>query len=405
VDLELRAPRDDEMEALQRAAAVAFGSPSVTDEAAVFARGLESERCLAVFDEGAIVATAGAHSFELTVPGAIRVPVAGVSIVGVHPTHRRRGLLRWMMDSQLDDVARRGEPLAVLTASESSIYERFGYGTATFTTRWELESEYARLATSVGAPGHVRLVAGEEAVRAAHAVYEVVSAGRVGEIRRRETWWRERVYSPASEAKFFTAVHEGGDGRADGFARYAVDDHWPDGVPAKTLRVLEVHAVDVSVEAELWDYLFGIDLIGTVEAVARPVDDPLRWRLPDPRRMRGRELRDHLWVRVVDVGTALTARAYGADDALVLELTDTFRPENSGRWRIDGADDGGSCARTDDEADLSLTAPDLGALYLGGVSAATLARAGRVTERREGAVQRADRLFGVQPLPWCTTFF
>ncbi len=393
----------------------------MSDDHTAFVAGVDRERCLAAFDGHAVVATAAAHSFELTVPGGRRVPVAGVTMVGVHPTHRRRGLLRWLMDVQLDDVARRGEPLAVLTASESSIYERFGYGTATFTTSWELESTYARIpqppaSASASAPGgRVRLVRGEDAVAAVTPVYDAVSARCVGEIRRTESWWRGRVYAPDSAQgapahrdgaePFFTVVHEAADGTADGFARYAVRPNWPDGVPAYVLTVHELHALDGDAEAALWEYLFGVDLVGTVEATAQPVDDPLRWRLPDPRRIRGRKLRDHLWVRIVDVATALSARTYGADDSLVMELTDAFRPENGGRWRIEAKGDTAACARTDDDADLALGAADLGAMYLGGVSAATLARAGRVRELRADAVTRADRLFAVQPLPWCSTHF
>ena len=160
------------------------------------------------------------------------------------------------------------------------------------------------------------------------------------------------------------------------------DKHWPDGVAADVLRVLELQAVDDDAEAAMWSYLFGIDLVGTITAADRPVDDPLRWRLADPRRLRVRQLRDHLWVRVVDVAAALAARTYGADDALVLELIDDFRPENSGCWLVDGGPDGATCARTDRAADLALSAADLGALYLGGVPVSTLAAAGRVVRAR-----------------------
>jgi predicted acetyltransferase len=236
-------------------------------------------------------------------------------------------------------------------------------------------------------------------------VYDAAAGGRVGEIDRVAKWW-DPIFDPGrTGAKFFTAVHEAADGQLDAFARYAIDSRWPDGVPASMLRVIEIHGTDADAEAALWAYLFGIDLVGTVQATDRPVDEPLRWRLPDPRRMRVRELRDHLWLRVVDVAAALGARTYGAEDALVVELVDTFRPANRGRWRIEGGPDGATCARTDREPDLVITAPDLAALYLGGVAASTLAAAGRIGERSAGAVRRADRFFGVQPLPWCTTHF
>jgi len=310
-----------------------------------------------------------------------------------------------MMDEQLDDVARRGEPLAALTASEASIYGRFGYGTATFSTRWELASEYASMSVPAPADGSVRLVEGDAAAEAARAVYDGAAATRVGELERPPNWWSP-IFAPGPKGKrFFTAVHDCADGRPDAFARYALDPAWPDGIPSSTLRVIELQAVDADTEAALWTYLFGIDLVATVVAGDRPVDDPVRWRLPDARRLRVRELRDHLWVRVVDVADAMSARTYGADDALVVELTDDFRPANNGRWLIEGGPSGAACARTDREPDLALGAPELGAIYLGGVPVSTLAAAGRIRELTSGAATRADRFFAAHPSPWCTTHF
>jgi predicted acetyltransferase len=410
MDLELRTVRDDEMGDLVEAAGVAFGQLEWRDDLEFPIHLLTPERSLAVFEDGDIVANAGAFSFQLTVPGGAPVEVAGVTIVGVRPTHRRRGLLRWMMDEQLDDVARRGEPLAVLTASEASIYERFGYGIATISAKWELASEHAALAAAPTPSGSVRLVTGDAAIAAATTVYDAVAASRVGELGRPPAWW-DRVFSPRSEStdpsrkRFFTAVHERSDGSPDAFARYAVDEHWPDGLPSNVLRVLEIQAIDAEAEAALWDYLFSIDLVGTIRAVDRPVDDPLRWQIPDPRRMRVGQVRDHLWVRIVDIAAALGARTYGDDDALTIEVVDGFRPANSGRWRVDGGPDGGTCAPTDAAPDLVVGAPDLGALYLGGIAASTLAAARRVEPRTDGALRRADRFFGVQPSPRCTTHF
>jgi predicted acetyltransferase len=352
------------------------------------------------------VSTASSYRFDLTVPGGARLPMAAVSMVTVHPTHRRRGVLRSVMDAQLDDVARRGEPLAGLTASEASIYERFGYGTATHTTDWELESEYARLHhPHASEGGRVRIIDAEEATTVADAVYARVSASRVGELSRPSGWW-PRLFEPRSKgARFFTAVHENSERQPDAFGRYVLDDNWPDAVAANVLRVLELQAVDADAEAAMWNYLFGIDLVGTIKAVDRPVDDPLRWRLPDSRRMRVRQLRDHLWVRIVDVATALGTRTYGADDAIVLDLVDDFRPEHSGAWLLDGGPAGATCTRTDRAADLRLSAADLGALYLGNVPVSTLAAAGRVQELTSGAVARGDRFFLTHPSPWCTTHF
>jgi len=409
VDLELRGIEPDEVARFLRAATVPFGQTEWTDDGEFPSYLLAHDRALAVCDDGAIVANAAAFTFRLTVPGATQVDVAGVTMVGVQPTHRRRGLLRWMMDVQLDDVAARGEPIAVLTASEASIYERFGYGLATFSSRWELASEHATMLTPTSGDGRVRLVDGDAAVAAARTVYDAAAATRVGEIVRPADWWGP-IFHPVHEGrprtpKFFTAVHETTGGRPDAFARYEIEPNWPDGVPTNKLRVVELHATSPDAEAAMWEYLFGVDLVGVLEAGTRPLDEPLRFRLPDSRRLRAGRVRDHLWVRVLDVGAALGARTYGVDDALVIELVDGFRPANSGCWRVDGGPEGATCAPTDAVPDLALGAPDLGAIYLGGVAPSTLAAAGRVQERTAGALARADRFFTVHPLPWCTTHF
>ncbi len=405
VDLEPQVIGDDELIEFFAAVQKGFGRTALDENDEYPGHLLTTDRTFAVRDDDTIVSTAGSFAFDVTVPGGARIPMAAVTMVTVHPTHRRRGVLRRVMDAQLDDVARRGEPLAGLTASEASIYERFGYGTSTFTTDWDLESEYARMHQIPDGGRRVKFVDAEEAATAAHDVYSRLAPTRIGELTRPADWW-PRLFAPRSRGpRFFTVVHEGPDHTPDAFARYTLDNHWPDGVAADVLRVLELQAVDAEAEAAMWNYLFGIDLVGTIKAVDRPVDDPLRWRLPDARRMRVRQLRDHLWVRVLDVAAALSARTYATEDALVLGLHDEFRPENSGCWLIDGGPEGATCTRTDRAGDVELSAADLGALYLGGVPVSILAAAGRVRELTAGAVSRADRMLLVHPSPWCTTHF
>jgi predicted acetyltransferase len=407
VDITLRPVTDDELPAFGRATAVAFGNVASDDDLQDWGWGVAAERTLAAFDGDAIVGTAAALSFELTVPGGALVPTAGVTMVGVHPTHRRRGLLVRMMERQLADVSARDEPLAVLTASESGIYSRFGYGLATYSVFWTLPTEGTALVPpTVG--GRIRLLDPKEAGTVVPAVYDAARRRHVGEVTRSATWW-EHVFGDRPGGKgprpVFTAVHEGTAGSADGFARYRIKDDWSGGIARNTLEVLDLYALDDEVEAALWQFLVDIDLVAAVKANGRPFDEPLRWRLADPRRLQITEVTDHLWVRLVDPAAALAARTYGADDRLVVELTDPFLPANGGRWSIDGSPSGADARRTEADADLALSAPELGAVYLGGVSATTLARAGRVTELVPGALTRADRFFTTTPAPWCRTDF
>ena len=408
VEITLRPVTADEMPAFYRAVSVSFGMIPSAEDLGEWGHGLEPERTLAAFDGDAIVGTAGAFSFELTVPGGALLPTAGVTVVGVHPTHRRRGLLRRMMDAQLDDVAARGEPLAVLNASESVIYSRFGYGLATFVAAWTLPTEGTRLSSVPDASGRMRLLEPKDAVAVLPTLYDAARKRQVGEVTRTDVWW-QKIVGERPEGKpprkVFTVVHESDQGEADGFARYRVREDWSNGIAKHTLEVLELYALDDEVVAALWQYLLDVDLVATVRAVTRPLDEPLRFRLEDPRRLVTTQVTDHLWVRVLDPAVALAARTYRGDERVVLELTDAFRPRNDGRWSIVPDGDSATVERTQDAADVALGASDLGALYLGGVSATTLARAGRVTELTAGALARADLLFGLVPAPCCLTHF
>lgn len=407
MDITLRPVEEGEVADFGRAVGVAFGS--ITEDSEFpWSTSLELDRSIAAFDDTTIVATAAAFSFELTVPGHTLVPTAGVTMVGVHPTHRRRGLLVRMMEEQLADVAARAEPLAVLTASESAIYGRFGYGLATFSTFWTLRTDGTTFARPSTAGRQFRLLDPATALTVVPPLFDAVRKRQVGEVTRSAKWF-EHVFGDRPGGKgprrLFTVVHESADGRADGFARYRIKDDWPGGIAANTLEVLDLYGLDDEVEAALWEYLVDIDLVAYVKGHGRPIDEPLRWRLADPRRLQISEVTDHLWVRVVDPAVALAARTYSSDDHIVVELTDPFLPANEGRWSIEGSGDGAEVRRTDAEPDLALSAPELGGLYLGGVSATTLARANRITEVVPGAIERADRFFASTPAPWCRTDF
>lgn len=410
MDVELRPITDDEFPAWSRTLAGAFAGTLTDEEVEDWRIVSELDRSLAAFDRGQVVATAGAFTMDLTLPGRTTVPVAGVTAVTVRPTHRRRGLLTTMMDRQLDDVAQRGEPIAILTASESLIYGRFGYGLAASMSGWNLETEHGAFLRPPAAGGSLRMLEKDEARATIPAIFDRVLIRHPGAVSRPRRWAEQHFKDRESErdgaSHRFYVIHEpDGGGAPDGYAAYRLKRDWPSNVPGFELVAEEVLAEDDEVEAALWRFLLDVDLVAKVKAWARPVDEPLRWRLLDPRRLSTTAVVDHLWVRVVDLGAALGARRYQVADKLVLDVVDAFRPANDGRWFVEGGPDGAEAGRTSADADLALSVVDLGALFLGGVSATTLARAGRVEERRAGALARADLLFGSQPAPWCWTDF
>ena len=90
---------------------------------------------------------------------------------------------------------------------------------------------------------------------------------------------------------------------------------------------------DPEVEAELWQYCFGIDLMTQIQGFNRPVDDPLPWRLDDVRRL-NRTTTDHMWLRLIDVKAALEARQYDVPGALTLKVSDNFCNWNDGVYDL-----------------------------------------------------------------------
>ncbi len=407
----MRPITDGEFERLIRSAAGTFGedvSPEAIDHDRRF---FELERSLAVFDRGDIVASAGAFSFDLTLPGLATVPAAGVTWVTVRPTHRRQGILRRMMDRQLDDVAAAGEPIAVLIATEATIYGRFGYGIGTRCNVVEIRTEGLGLMPAPRAGGRVRLLEPDDARKVLPGLYDDHRRAQPGALTCNERWWDSYISDPEKlrdgYSSRYYAVHENEAGEADGYAAYRISwSSWSPERPGATLRLDRLHTAGPETDAALFDFLLGVDLIWNIELRARPVDDHLRWRLSNFRRYRVMRTNDWLWVRLVDLPAALAARTYSTDDTLTIDVTDPFRPANSGVYRIDGGPEGATCERVDVgvDADLALPVDILGAAYLGGTALATLAAAGWVAGSPE-AVARADAMFRSVPAPFCDRDF
>lgn len=364
----------------------------------------EYERSIGIWDGDDVVATAGAFSFRLAVPGGALVPAAGVTMVSVASTHRRRGLLTAMMRRQLDDVRALGEPVAVLTASEPAIYGRFGYGAATRQMSLTIDTDRVRLSVPEGTDEvRLRYAREDEAVAACESVYARLVPGRPGTPAHGPGWERKSLIDPASSREGGSALQcllAERDGELVGYTNYHIKPDWDAAGPKGRVVVSDLAALDPAAYAALWRFLFAIDLTSTVEARNRPTDDAVLHLVSDVRRCDIR-LRDSLHVRLVDVGAALEARTYRGPLDVVFEVEDTFCPWNEGRWRLTvDAKGGASCKRTEDAADLALSVRDLGSAYLGGEALGSLAQAGRVRELRAGAVAEASSAFLSDVAPW-----
>lgn len=386
---------------------ISFGHRVVEDDLPVMEAYTELDRALAAYADDRIVGTAGIFTFDLTIPGG-RVPAAGVTMVGVHPTHRRRGILTAMMRAQLDAIRERGEPLAILWASEGGIYGRFGYGLASFKASFEIERARARFREPQTPRGTFRLLEPQEATAGCRPVYDRYLGTRAGAFSRSDGWWpAEFVHDPERWRRgggpAFFLLHES-DGVADAYARYRLHPDWDDRGPKGAIDVQEAIALNPVAERELWAYLFSFDLSAKTRAFNVPVDWGVRFMLTEQRRL-GMTIGDALWLRLVDLPGALERRGYAATDQMVLEVHDAFCPWNDGRWEVDATPEGAHVGRSDREPDLVLDAADLGSTYLGGVSFAELAIAGRIEECAPGAVARGDALLRTPLAPWCPAVF
>ena len=237
------------------------------------------------------------------------------------------------------------------------------------------------------------------------AIYDRAQPRRPGMIAMDDAWWEWLFFEKESEKDepTFYAVHET-DGEPDAYATYRVKHEWPDSIPKLELTVRQLVAATPDAYADIWRYLFDVDLVHRVKAWNRPVDEPLSFLMEEPRRLRLR-IADGLRVRLVDVPAALEARGFVGDGRVVVDVEDRFCSWNEGRYAIEVSAGAASCSRTDDEPDIACSATDLGATYLGGATFRQLHRAGRVDELRAGALERVDALFASDPAPWSSFIF
>jgi predicted acetyltransferase len=402
VKLEYRSPSAEELADVLRTTFMAFGEEMKDEDLERSRRLMPLDRVLAAWDGSRPVGVAASWPFELTVPGG-SVPAAGVTWVGVLPSHRRRGILRELMLRQLADVHERGEPLAILWATESAIYGRFGYGVASPETSMDAERSAFALRDDPGPRGSVRIVSADEAAERFPPIYESRRKERPGLLTRSDDWWRHRLladpehWRDGASPRYFALLEL--DGEAAGYALYRVKPKWEDGTPQGELRVAEAFATSPEATAELWRFLFGVDLVSRVKAWAVDPAWPLFLMVTDPRRLH-LSTAEGLWLCFVDLEAALRTRRFNDGQEAVLEVEDRVLTRNGGRYRI-GAEPG----RTDADADVALHAADLASAYLGAFSFERLAAAGRAHELRPRGLARATALFATPAPPWCPEGF
>jgi predicted acetyltransferase len=388
--------------ALLEAAAGRRLSDSVLADARV---ACQLDRTLAAFDGDRMVGGTGSDLLELTVPGPATVPAARITITGVLPSHRRRGVATALMVRQLHDLRERGEPLAVFTTSGPGIYRRIGYSPATAALEVEVETAHAVLDVPPEPAGSVRLFDDDEAAAALPEVFDRHRRSQPGQVSRTPTFWQQWFldrdrYRKGEPGDRFAVVFEDLDGSNQGYLTYRFRYGAPRDQPVQALVIEDLVSVTEEARRALWAYALTLQQAAVVTAHNLPVDEPLVWMLSDPRRLQVTRVREFLWLRLVDIPAALGARRYAAYDALVLQVADPVTSDGVRRYRLETGPDEATCSPTSAAPDLALGVTDLAAGYLGGATFTTLARAQRVTELTPGALERADALFTSRPAPW-----
>jgi predicted acetyltransferase len=395
--IELRTATADDVAAMFHADGRAFGFSYEQDEIEPLLAFMDLDRFLLAIDDGRIVGITGSYGFEVTLPGGAALPAAGVTWVSVQATHRRQGLLRRMFEVQHRDIDERGEPVSMLTASEGSIYERFGYGVA---SHWRLATLDRRQATIRPdlrpAAGTVGYVDHDEALQHVSGLWDRYRRTRAGEISRPPAWQELLIHRrrkpSGGQSEAFHLRHP------DGYASYRVTQAMNEGLPAHEVEIAELVACTPEAHLALWSTLLDLDLVGPITTRKLPVDDPLPYLLTNGRAVRTQSVTDYLWVCPRDVAVAFGARTYGTSDRLVVEA-------DGRRWAIDGSSDGATCRKVRTRPDLTTTNAGLGALLFGGVRPSVLAGGRRLEARDPAALRRADAFFAGDRLPFCSSTF
>lgn len=401
----VRTAQDAEFDAFVDTTDLAFHGDSTPERRARMRTWMDLDRMLVADDDGRIVGTSAAWTWSMSVPGGT-MPVSAVTAVTVLPTHRRRGILRTMMDRLTAGARERGEPLAALWASEGTIYARFGFGPATWIreVRGRIDGgltlrEPSRLPVRLERPADVR--------REIAAIHEAARGRRAGLMDRGEAWWANRLLADVPSERGDAGPLRVAIAGDEGYALYRVREGAETG-PVEawtTVEVAELVGTTAEAERALLAFLASIDLADELVLAGRPVDDHLVHAPEDVRALVPGASHDALWLRILDLPAAVAGRSWAAPLDVVLEVGHAEDPVVAGRWRLSGGPGGATAERTDDPADVALHAADLASLWLGGVAAAALRDAGALRETTPGAVATLDAALRVERAPWTTGVF
>jgi predicted acetyltransferase len=402
VDITIRRARPEDHPAILELDSASFGidyTPEKIEDARLDA---PPEQFLVAVDaaDGRIVGITADLDLAVALPGGADAPVAGITWVSVEITHRRRGILRALLERQLREQAAAGSVASALIAAEGGIYGRFGFGMASRFRGIRLARHRAALVRPAD-ESLVRRLTTEQARPQLPAIFDRWRAQTPGAVSRNETRWRLRMRDRPSDREGWTAlqhlVHP------DGYVSFRLKEDWSTGDPSSTCKIVDYAPVTAEAHAALWQTLLRMDLVTAIESDHVPLDDPLPWLLTDPRQVRTTLVRDGLFLRPFDIVRLLGARSYRVEVDAVLEVADPLFGD--GRYALSAGPGGAACTRTDRSPDVYLGVAALGAVSVGGTRFAELARAGLVGCSDEALLHRLDRALLADRAPAHGTFF
>lgn len=402
MSVEIRYARRDELPAVTDLDGASFGFQYEPDDIKDVLLDIDVDRMLVAVDGAAegtrIVGASCEVPFRMTLPGGC-VDALGLSWVSVEVTHRRRGILRALVEHQMREAAVRGVPVSVLTASEASIYGRFGFGIATRTATRVVDRRGARLIDPPADHG-VSRYATDEVRSVLPGLYDRWRQVTPGALDRSADRWQlallEREWSQQGKSGLFHLVH------ADGYVSYRIARAHDARGASNVCSIVDYAVCSPAAHAGLWHVLLGLDLCATIETDRMPMDDPLPHLLTDPRRVTTTAVTDGLWVRPLDIAALLGARSYAVELDIALRVRDPLLGDRT--LRLAGGPDGATCDTTGDAAEVDLTVAAVGAAVVGGTRIAELARAGLVVGAPH-SVSRLDRAFLADVQPQFGTYF
>lgn len=414
-NLEFRQPRTDEVHELQRVAQRSYGRDATDERLALGNLVIEVDRCFGALDDRRWVAASGAHSLSATLPGGATLPAAGIAGIGVDPVHRRRGALSRMLTWHHTDARRRGEPLALLMASESSIYRRFGYGVVTEAAHVRIPARAVVFDPPVATAGTFELVDSHEDTSALEATFGTARHSRPGWVHRKAGMWAQVRADPdfarGGHTEVQAVIHRNADGDVDGYATWRIAEHQGvDGIENNTLHVDEIIALNPETDAALWEFLAHIDLVTTLVWANAPVEPAIRYRLAEPRQLCTLARHDQMWAALLDVPAALSSRTYGDAGSLEIDVLHPAPGEATQRYHLHcpGRGATGHCetvGTSQGPPDLTVSTPDLASIMVGGAAPSLLAAAGRVQAGNPAAIGLADGMCALPSPLWCPVDF